>query len=69
MGWIISILALIAGGAIYYIARQRGEKKKADEVMDHEAELDKRELEDELDKKRERNAWDSLNDAAGKSGK
>ena len=69
MNWLVAILALVAGGAIYYIAKQRGEKAKADQVMEHEEALDREEINNELEKKRERNAWDSLNDAAGKSGK
>jgi len=62
MTWVIIIGILLALGAVYTIAKQRGERKKAKEVIDREGQLDRKEANDELEEKRNSNAWDNLND-------
>ncbi len=61
-GAVILTLALLLGGGIYTVAKQRGVNKKAMEVMDREGELDREEIDNELDEKRDSNAWDNLTD-------
>lgn len=62
MTWVIIIGILLALGAVYAIAKQRGERKKAKEVIDREHELDREEADNELEDKRNSDAWDNLND-------
>jgi len=62
MTWVIIVAILLLGGMVYAIAKQRGERKKAMEVMDKETELDREEVDRELDKKRDNDAWDNLTD-------
>jgi len=62
MTWVIIIGILLALGAVYGIAKQRGERKKAKEVIDREGQLDREEADNELEEKRNSNAWDNLND-------
>ena len=61
MTWVIIIAILLAVGAIYTVAKQRGERKKAKEVIDKERELDREEADNDLEDKRNSNAWDELN--------
>jgi Flp pilus assembly protein TadB len=69
MTWIIVAVLLAAGGAVYAFAKQRGEQKKAKEVIDRESELDREEADNELADKRNNNAWDNLNDTLDDMGK
>lgn len=56
------VLLAVLGIGIYVIAKQRGERKKAMEVMDHEETLDRVDAEAVLDEQRDNDAWDNLND-------
>ena len=58
----IVILIIALGGGIYAMAKKRGSREKATEVMDHETDLDRREVADDLEDKRNANTWDNLND-------
>ena len=62
MNWTLLILIGLVAGGIYFFAKARGKKEQLGEVMDHEAELDREELDHELEDKRNSNAWDNLND-------
>lgn len=66
MSTAVVILLVVVGVGIYVIAKQRGERKKAMEVMDHEEELDKIDAENILDEQRNTDAWDNLNDTIKK---
>lgn len=56
---IVLVVVLCVG--VYAIAKQRGERKKAMEVMDHEETLDRIEAENTLDNQLAADAWDGLN--------
>jgi len=69
MATAIVILALVCGGLIYVIAKQRGQRKAAMETMDRESEMDRKDAEENLDNQRNDNAWDNLNDTINLKGK
>ena len=60
MTWVIIIGILVAGGAIWFAAKKSGERKKAKEVMERENELDREEANNDLEDKRDSDAWDEL---------
>ena len=60
MTWVIIIAILLGVGAIYAYAKNKGERKKAKEVIDKERELDREEADNDLEDKRDSNAWDEL---------
>ena len=62
MTWIYIIAILAICGTIYAIANQRGRREKAKELADKAEKTDRTEISNELDKKRDANAWDNLND-------
>jgi hypothetical protein len=62
MTWVILIGVLAIGVAIWFAAKKSGERKKAKEVMERENELDREEANNELEDKRDTDAWDNLND-------
>ena len=69
MTWVTIILILLVVGGIYAYAKKRGERAKANRVMDRETELDRDEIDRELEDKRNNNAWDNLNDTLDDMGK
>ena len=60
--WVVVILVGLLAGAVYFYAKRKGQMDKAKEVIDREEALDREEAQDELDEKRDNNAWDNLND-------
>ena len=55
-------LAIGLVAAVYFIGKNRGERKKAKQIMSREAEFDRKESEDALAKKRAGSVLDNLND-------
>lgn len=69
MNWTLLILVGLVAGGIYFYAKNKGKKEQLGEVMEHEAELDREELDHDLEDKRNDNAWDNLNDTLDDLGK
>ncbi len=62
MNWAVAVLIILLVGGVYKVASDRGKRKASKTIQDREEAVERIEVENELKKKQDANAWDNLND-------